>query len=328
MNMKILLILVFAVTNLITLEAFGQWYHYADSKTHARGIAAFKNRVYLCSNTGLIYEHDIKRHTTTCMNLTNPLSELRDIDVNGKKIIAMQSNGSSKLAYVINNKAIVIPINRDRVFYDGMVLYAQKGMMFGDPINGNIPVYVSKSGGIEWRKAPTPLKALKGGYGYSASGNNIVYTDKTFFFVTGGQHSRLISTRDMGKTWTSSTIPFEPGESSGAYALSMKNKNNGVVVGGDYQKPDSKKSNCFITSDGGKTWKIPVNPPNGYQSCVIEYKGVYYSCGPNGIDYSKDNGMNWTTLTKGKFYTMVAHKKKLFVSADQGRMSKYDIVKN
>jgi hypothetical protein len=38
--------------------------------------------------------------------------------------------------------------------------------------------------------------------------------------------------------------------------------------------------------------------------------------------------MNWTTLTKGIFYTMVAHKKKLFVSADQGRMSKYDIVKN
>ncbi len=326
--MKILLILVFAVTNLITLEAFGQWYHYADSKTHARGIAAFKNRVYLCSNTGLIYEHDIKRHTTTCMNLTNPLSELRDIDVNGKKIIAMQSNGSSKLAYVINNKAIVIPINRDRVFYDGMVLYAQKGMMFGDPINGNIPVYVSKSGGIEWKKAPTPLKALKGEYGYSASGNNIVYTDKTFFFVTGGQHSRLISTRDMGKTWASSKIPFEPGESSGAYALSMKNKNNGVVVGGDFKKSDSKKSNCFVTTDGGKTWKAPTTPPNGYQSCVIEYKGIYYSCGPNGIDYSKDNGMNWKTLTEGIFYTMVAHKKKLFVSADQGRISKYDTVKN
>ena len=326
--MKRLLTLVFALTSTFAYDAYSQWYHYADSKTHARGIAAFKKHIYLSSNTGLIYKHDIKRHTTTCMNLNNPLEELRDIDVNGKKVVAMQSSESSKLAYVINNKSIVIPVNRESVFYNGMVLYAQKGMMFGDQVKGNIPVYITKSGGIEWKKAPTPIKALQGEYGYSASGNNIVYVDRTFFFVTGGQYSRLISTRDMGKSWKSSIIPFDSGASSGAYSLSMRNKMNGVVVGGDYKKPKSKSPNCFTTNDGGKTWKSPQTPPEGYQSCVIVYKGIYYSCGPNGIYYSKDNGMNWKTLTKGKFYTMVAHKKKLFVSADQGRISKYDVVKN
>ena len=98
--MKKTLILVFLASSAFISQGFGQWYHYADSETHSRGIAAFKNHVYLSSNTGLIFDHDIKRHTTTVMNLNNPLSELRDIDVNGKKIVAMQSKNSSKLVYV------------------------------------------------------------------------------------------------------------------------------------------------------------------------------------------------------------------------------------
>ena len=215
--MKKTLILVFLASSAFIFQGFGQWYHYADSETHSRGIAAFKNHVYLSSNTGLIFDHDIKRHTTTVMNLNNPLSELRDIDVNGKKIVAMQSKNSSKLVYVINNKAIALPINREETFFDGMVLYAQKGMMFGDPKHGKIPVFISKSGGIVWQKAPTPLKALEGEYGFSASGNNIVYKDKSFFFVTGGKHSRFISTEDMGKTRRTSALPFKSGESSGSY---------------------------------------------------------------------------------------------------------------
>ena len=224
MNKKINLLLVFVISSTLGFNAFGQWYHYADSQTHSRGIAAFKNHVYLCSNTGIIYEHDIKRHTTTAMNLSNPLKELRDIDVNGKKIIAMQSDESSKLVYIINNQVVAIPINRDRVFFDGMVLYAQKGMLFGDPVKGTFPIYITNSGGIKWSKAPTPIKALEGEYGFSASGDNIGYTKGTFFLVTGGKHSRFISTNDMGKTWFTSTLPFKSSESSGAYAIAMKNK--------------------------------------------------------------------------------------------------------
>ena len=322
-RMKKTLILAFLVSNAITFYGYGQWYHYADSETHSRGIAAFKNHVYLSSNTGLIYDHDIKRHTTMALNLNNPLKELRDIDVNGKKIVAMQSENSSKLVYVINNKSIAIPINREEIFFDGMVLYAQKGMMFGDPKNGNIPVFVSTSGGIQWTKAPTPLKALDGEYGFSASGNNIIYKDRSFYFVTGGKHSRFISTNDMGKSWFTSHLPFDDGESSGAYAIAMKNKKEGIVVGGSYEEPNSKQANCFITMDGGKTWKAPNTPPNGYMSCVIEYKGIYYCCGPNGIDYSTNDGQTWTKLANGKFYTLTAHKKRLYASADKGRLAKF-----
>ena len=59
----------------------------------------------------------------------------------------------------------------------------------------------------------------------------------------------------------------------------------------------------------------------------FEYKGVYYSCGPNGIDYSTNDGQTWTKLANGKFYTLTAHKKRLYASADKGRLAKFKLQK-
>ena len=136
------------------------------SETHSRGIAAFKNHVYLSSNTGLIFDHDIKRHTTTVMNLNNPLSEPRDIDVNGKKIVAMQSKNSSKLVYIINNKAIALPINREETFLTAWYCMPKRHDVRRSEARKNSCFHI-KIGGIVWQKAPTPLKALEGEYGFS-----------------------------------------------------------------------------------------------------------------------------------------------------------------
>ncbi|MEJ6588832.1 MAG: hypothetical protein QNL43_03430 [Crocinitomicaceae bacterium] len=327
MNIKRNSILVFVIFNLLHFSSISQYYHYADSKTHARGIAGFKNEIYMSTNSGLIYKYNIKNHKPICLNLSAPLNELRDIDVNGQKIIAMQSANSSQLAYVLNGKAIRIKIDANNVFFDGIAMYASKGMLFGDQIDGIIPVYYTESGGIKWFPVKAPIKALKGEYGFSASGSNMIYIDEAFIFVTGGLHSRFIKTEDMGLTWFTSTLPFESKESSGAYSVAMANKQEGVVVGGDYKKPDLASKNCFITSDGGKTWTAPKTSPNGYRSCVLFHDGVYYACGSNGIDYSKDNGLNWTQLSTGKFFTMTVLKNKLFVSASQGRVAEFKLVK-
>ncbi|MEJ6506042.1 MAG: hypothetical protein QNK70_00260 [Crocinitomicaceae bacterium] len=327
MNIKSNSTLVFVIFSLLHFTSLTQYYHYGDSQTHSRGITGFKNKLYLCSNTGLIYEHDIKTHKSRCMNLDAPLGELRDIDVNGQKIIAMQSSNSSQLAYVLNGKTMRTKIDANKVFFDGMAMYAMKGMLFGDPVNGIIPVYYTKSGGIKWRPVKTPIKGLDGEYGFSASGTNIIYIDQAFIFVTGGLNSRFIKTEDMGKTWFTSALPFESKASSGAYALAMANKQEGVVVGGNYKNPEDPNKNCFITADGGKTWSAPKTSPNGYRSCVLFHKGVYYACGETGIDYSKDNGLNWSKLTTGKFYSMTILKNKLFASATQGRIAKFSLVR-
>ena len=99
--MKRILTLVFAGYSAL---AFGQWIQYADANTHARGIAASKGKIYLSANTGLIYEYNISKDRSTCLNMGKALEELRDIDVNGKRLVSMQSKNSSKLIYKLNNQ--------------------------------------------------------------------------------------------------------------------------------------------------------------------------------------------------------------------------------
>ena len=214
-----------------------QYKHYADSRTHSRGIAGFKNSLYLSSNTGLIYEYNVKTHKSRCLNLSSPLHELRDIDVNGQKVIAMQSNDESQLSYILNGKPMRMSIDANEVFYDGMAMYAMKGMLFGDPVDGKFPIYCTNSGGIKWVPTKTTLNALEGEFGFSASGTSIIYIDGSFVIVTGGMNSRFISTGDMGKSWYTSKLPFESKPSSGAYSVAMKDLQNGVVVGGQLQEP-------------------------------------------------------------------------------------------
>ena len=308
MNIKHILILVFVASSLSASSLIAQYKHYADSRTHSRGIAGFKNSLYLSSNTGLIYEYNIKTHKSRCLNLSSPLHELRDIDVNGQKVIAMQSNNESQLSYILNGKPMRMSIDANEVFYDGMAMYAMKGMLFGDPVDGKFPIYYTNSGGIKWLPTKTTLNALEGEFGFSASGTSIIYIEGSFVIVTGGMNSRFISTVDMGKTWYTSQLPFESKPSSGAYSVAMEDLQNGVVVGGNYKNPDDSNKNCFITKDGGKTWIPPVQ-------------------GPNGIDYSLDQGMNWSALTTGKFYSLTVLKNKLYASASEGRVAKFKLVK-
>ena len=327
MNTKSTSTLVFAIFSLLCTASFAQFHHYADSRTHARGIAGFKNSIYLSANTGLVYEHNIKTNKSRCLNLNSPLHELRDIDVNGQKVIAMQSSKASQLTYILNGFAMRMRADYKDVFYDGMALYAMKGMLYGDPIDGVFPVYTTNSGGVRWTPVKTPLVALEGEYGFSASGTSIIYKDEMFVIVTGGQSSRFIKTEDLGKPWFTAKLPFESRASSGAYSVAMKNTSEGVVVGGNYKKPEDDTKNCFYTLDGGKTWKAPTTKPRGYRSCIIEHKGVYYACGTTGIDYSVDNGVNWSPLTSGKFYTMTVLKNKLYASATEGRIAKFKLRK-
>ena len=106
-----------------------------------------------------------------CLNLSSPLHELRDIDVNGQRVIAMQSNDKSQLSYILNGKPMRMSIDTNEVFYDGMAMYAMKGMLFGDPVDSKFPIYYTNSGGIKWVHTKTTLNALEGEFGFSANAN-------------------------------------------------------------------------------------------------------------------------------------------------------------
>lgn len=216
------------------------------------------------------------------------------------------------------------------MFLDAMEFWNQQsGIVLGDPINGKFFIVRTFDEGDTWKEVPYENlpRADSGEACFAASGTNIRALDRDeACFVSGGTRSRLF--------WkgTPMELPIIQGkETTGANSVAVRDRkkikgsNNLVIVGGDFAADTSNIKNCFVTSDGGKTWKSPTQPPHGYRSCV-EYasKKKLVACGTSGVDVSKDGGMNWQLITKTGYH--VCRKAKdgnaMFLAGGNGRVAK------
>lgn len=193
------------------------------------------------------------------------------------------------------------------MFLDAIDFNGDKhGMVVGDPINKKPFLAETNDGGDTW----TEIKDMKavadsGEAFFAASGTNIrLFSDGNFLLASGGTKSSLF-TKDKKLQ-----LPIIQGkETTGANSLDVFDSKKGrstkhmIVVGGDFLKDSSSEKNCFITADGGKTWKAPKVAPHGYRSCV-EYLSVddLLSCGLNGVDYSLNRGKTWQWISKEGFH--------------------------
>ena len=83
---------------------------------------------------------------------------------------------------------------------------------------------------------------------------------------------------------------------SGIFSIAMRDLKNGVVVGGNYEKPGEANDSLALTSDGGKTWKVGTGL-SGYRSGLSYIdKATIVAVGPNGSDMSFDGGQIWKRL--------------------------------
>jgi hypothetical protein len=71
-----------------------------------------------------------------------------------------------------------------------------------------------------------------------------------------------------------------------------------VIVGGDYAKESEAVDNLAVTHDGGVTWSLRKGL-SGYRSVVAYVPHGFVktrriiAVGPNGTDYSSDDGETW-----------------------------------
>jgi hypothetical protein len=76
----------------------------------------------------------------------------------------------------------------------------------------------------------------------------------------------------------------------------MRDALDGVIVGGNYEKPNEAKNSLAFTSDGGETWK-PGPGLAGYRSGVVYVdKKTIIAVGTNGTDMSTDGGETWRRI--------------------------------
>jgi len=191
------------------------------------------------------------------------------------------------------------------MFLDAIVFVNDRvGMALGDPMGGRFVLLVTRDGGDTWAEAPTGSRpeAMDGEAAFAASGTSLVFAGQRHGWLgTGGSVARVFRTMDAGASWSvsSSAIPGRGG-SAGVFSVAFADSLRGIVVGGDYQLPDSATSTAAFTTDGGATWQPSGTFPRGFRSGVAVRQRrdelIAIAVGTTGSDISRDGGRTWSPL--------------------------------
>lgn len=216
--------------------------------------------------------------------------------------------GIAEPAYILKttdaglNWNVVYENKTQGMFLDALDFFDdQKGMVIGDPINGEVFLAQTHNGGDSWTQMNTASfpDLVDGEACFASSGSNIVMlSKKKFAYITGGIQSNLF----IGKKKI--VLPVLMGkETTGANAIGIKDAQTWMIVGGDFMEPDLISNNICITYNAGKSFIKPIQPPHGYRSCV-EFMDdqLCISCGINGVDISNDNGLHWQLISAEGFH--------------------------
>jgi photosystem II stability/assembly factor-like uncharacterized protein len=197
---------------------------------------------------------------------------------------------------------------------------ADRALILGDSVNGQLQLWEWKEG---WDKRELELSyQMKGKVdsreGSFAASNSILQLAQTpqldptwkyaFRFASGTATHSYISIARYESTQICEPCRAESlrvetpmaqnSDSSGIFSVGFRNDLVGVVVGGDYKKPNDATRTAAYSADGGLSWRLSSITPHGYRSAVAydAASKTWITVGPNGTDVSTDDGKNWRAL--------------------------------
>lgn len=232
---------------------------------------------------------------------------------------------------------IVFESNFAESFINGMKFVdEQRGLAFGDPIQGRLEIFITADGGSSWKTLPPDRCPIvdTGEAGFAASNSSIALYDDRVWIGLGGRNgnARLlhcsIPNFQIGNVtnwqWDSIEIAsVKSGPSSGIFSIGL-NETTGWVVGGDYKQTDKNEMIAAFTNDRGVTWKKPNSSPRGFRSCVIPLPGrkTWLAVGPTGTDITKEN-LPWQPISDVGFHSAVATSSgAIWASGSEGRIGR------
>jgi photosystem II stability/assembly factor-like uncharacterized protein len=282
-----------------------------------RGLSAVDDRVAWASGSGSTVLRTADGGATwQKLEVTADQLDFRDIDAVDERTAYVLSigNGPASRIYKTTDAGVTWTLqfrNEDpKAFYDAMSFWdAQHGIAFGDSIDGQFCIMTTENGGRVWKRVPPGAlpPALENEGAFAASGTNIAVFGKSYAWIgTGaGAKARVLRTSDRGRTWKISETSLVSGPSAGIFSVAFRDRNHGVVVGGDYKKESEAVDNMAVTSDGGATW-TRAKGLSGFRSAVAYVSGTsdLVAVGPAGTDYSEDDGRNWRRVEGAGFDTL------------------------
>lgn len=200
-----------------------------------------------------------------------------------------------------------------RAFYDCFAFWsASRGVVFSDAVDGRFVIRLTEDGGAHW--VPVPSEALPpaqaGEGGFAASGTCVVArAGRAAWIGTGAADTaRVLATTDGGASWWAVATPIPGGDAAGIAALAFRDTLHGAALGGQVGDASARSDNVAVTDDGGRTWRPagrPTFPGAVYGAAAVPGRpGTLFAVGPQGLDYSTDDGERWTTLDTASYWSV------------------------
>jgi len=304
--MKLLL-----VVGLLSTTIAGQWVKQTVNTTASfRGLSVVSEKVVWASGTGGTVIRTVDGGKAWDV-ITVPGAEkldFRDIeafDASIAYILSIGNGADSRIYKTIDGGKTWKEQFRnanEKAFFDAVACWDKKNCIaMSDPVDGHY-VLINTTDGETWKPiVSNQLPAAKDGEAAFAASGTCLYINPAngdLFLVSGGNDARVFKSTDRGKSWTFATTPIVKGTAgSGIFSIAMADKKNGVIVGGNYEKPDEAAGNIAFTKDGGKTWEPGKGLPGYRSATVFGPLASVIAAGTTGTDHSADKVL-WTSLGK------------------------------
>jgi photosystem II stability/assembly factor-like uncharacterized protein len=249
--------------------------------------------------------------------------DFRDVEAFGEKTAYLLSSGpgdASRIYKTVDGGktwALQFQCADPSAFFDAIAFWDEKnGIALGDPVKGAFQLIATSDGGANWKPlaARTLPPALPDEAAFAASGTSLVtHGESDVWFATGSaKTARVFHSTDRGQNWEVSDTPIIAGaESAGIFSMAFRDRQHGIIVGGDYRKAKDVGATAAITADGGKTWTL-LDKQLPFRSATAWAKDRWVAVGTSGSHFSEDNGATWKLLD-GENYNSVA-----FASTGEG----------
>ena len=289
-----------------------------DSVSIRAIYATTKDKLMYAGSNGNVSYFDYNNNETNIISNAykdSIIPNFRSIASNGKAIFALSIGNPALLYRVSRGKStLVYKEEHKKVFYDAMKFFDDNvhGIAVGDPTENCASILLTSDAGASWNKlsCETLPKFNDGEAFFAASNTNIKTIGSTVWIASGGKKARILKSTDYGKTWNIYNSPIIQGNGpQGIYSIDFADKNNGIVIGGDYSKPKANIANKAITKDGGETWTLVADGQNpNYKSCVQYVPNTngkeVFAVGKTGVSFSNDKGFTWRTVSKDGYYAI------------------------
>jgi photosystem II stability/assembly factor-like uncharacterized protein len=334
--MKILLILI--VISLTVISASAQWQKQTvATRAGFRGLSVVSDKVVWASGTNGTVIKTTDGGATWKIFIVDGAEKMdfRDIeafDANTAYILSIGNGDASRIYKTTDGGATwkaQFTNSNPKAFFDALACWdAMNCIAMSDPVDGKY-LLMKTVDGETWKQMDTDKMppAKTGEAAFAASGTCLITQGKNnLFLISGGKAARVFRSDNRGKTWLVSDTPIISGtDGSGIFGIAMrpaKDAKNGVIVGGNYEKPFEENENLAFTNDGGKTW-ASAKGITGFRSGVAFVDAsTIIAVGAGGSDISRDSGKTWTSLDKSSYNAVGNSGNIVWAVGDKGMVAK------